>query len=508
MSYVDQPERPSRSISERFQDVWDHPTPFGLLAQIKGLMNLPQTIRDMVDSSRIVTGPAPTTEEEAYIYHQAREYLPRAGFELASAASPTVPKVVGRLPVRPNGGSTLRAEGPSQPTNGVLSSDLRPARPEPYAQPPAVLRPGAGEGGASGVLGGWTSSPAELPWWMQALLPPGAMPVGPLPAGPVARQALPPTALGANRHSGIPNTFGGKPIPEIPPPRPPFAPEASSGGRLPPSIVGLAGLPSDYRELRRVDANSRDAALARPDGEAEPGNEIESPPLAPEQEPPTRDLTLLPWILRRKLVSDEPSEGQDGALSSQRSPQPPANPSGNQPPAIVGPAILEKVRGREDSFDGESQVSVQSDPNHRELRTVSPNSEEVGSTSDLFDPSLIGWRKKRKKTVRRGSFGKGSFPRTSSFAGNGNNGTGGKGPGANGGDDDDYCMSRMWEEKNECHKRSRNGEYAHPHHYGGCLNRASERWDACNRNGGTPPPWEPKKWSMDPDEEVFINIGR
>lgn len=225
----------------------------------------------------------------------------------------------------------------------------------------------------------------------------------------------------------------------------------------------------------------------------------------------TRDIwstaTLLPWILRRKLVGDEPSEAQDGASSSQRSPQPPVNPPGNQPPGIVGPAILEKARRREDSFDAEPQIWEQPDPNYRELRTVSPDSEEVGSTSDLFDPSLIGWRKRRKKTVRKGSSGRGSFPRTSS-AGAGNNGVGGKGGGGNGGDDDDYCSRRRWEEENECSRRWADGEYAHNDFYWGCKEQARLRWDACNRNGGTPPPLEPKKWSLDPHEEVFINIGR
>lgn len=292
MSYVDQPERSSRSFSERFQDVWDHPTPFGLLAQIKGLMSLPQTVRDMVDASRIVTGPAPTTEEEAYIYNQARDYLPRAGFEVASAASPTVPKVVGGLPIRPTGGLAFRAEGGAQPANGVLPSDLRSARPEPYGPPPAVLRPAARESAGSRAGEGLTSSPAELPWWMQTLLPPGAMPVGPLPVGAVGRQVLPPTLPDANRTFGFSSTFSGKQLPEMQPSRPPLAPEASGGRRLPPSIVGLAGLPSggdpNYRELRRVGPDPRAAILSRPDGEDEPRNEVESPPLAPEQASPER----------------------------------------------------------------------------------------------------------------------------------------------------------------------------------------------------------------------------
>src|SRR4051812_13823521 len=123
MSYVDQPERPHRSISERFQDAWDHPTPFGLFAQIKAWMNAPETIRGLVDASRVVTGPAPTTEEEADRYNRAREYLPRAAFEVASAITPTTPRVGGGL-IRPTGGSALPVEGQFPPASGVSRSGL------------------------------------------------------------------------------------------------------------------------------------------------------------------------------------------------------------------------------------------------------------------------------------------------------------------------------------------------------------------------------------------------
>ncbi len=244
----------------------------------------------MIDASRVATGPAPTTEEEAYIYNKAREYLPRAGFEVASAATPTVPKVVGGLPIRPAGGSALGTERTLQPTNGVLSVGPRPARSETYIQPPAVLRPAGTESAGNGIRGGLTSSPAELPWWMRALLPPDALPAGlggPLPVG-VGRQALPPIGPGANKSLGISNAFSDKPIPRMSPIKPPSAPEASGGGRLPPSIIGLTGLPSDHRELTRIDANPRRVVLSRPGDEDEPRHEIESPPLAPEQAPPER----------------------------------------------------------------------------------------------------------------------------------------------------------------------------------------------------------------------------
>ncbi len=231
----------------------------------------------------------------------------------------------------------------------------------------------------------------------------------------------------------------------------------------------------------------------------------------------TRDIwstaALLPWILRRKAVGDEgpngPAEEQNESLLPEHSPEPPANRPGNRPPSIVGPATLENARRREDSPATEPQTSGQPDPNHRELRTVSPDSQEPGSTSDLSDPSLIGWRKRGKKTFRGTSPGGRGSRQQNSTTNNAGGWGGGRGFGRGfGDDDDDYCSSRRWEEEGECKQRRRDLEYAHPDFYGGCMARASARWDACNRNGGTPPPWEPKKWSLDPDEEVFINIGR
>lgn len=339
---------------------------------------------------------------------------------------------------------------------GGQSGSTAPTRSEPRYQSsqPAYSVPADAYGGedgyapTGGVLRGWTSSSPAAPWWAGALTGPGGMPAG----------------LSGPRLGG---RFGGLPFPPVP--------------------VGrgdVVEIPNPHLE-RYIPQSTRDIWNA---------------------------AGLLPWILRDKLVGDERSngaaEGQNGALLSKHSPEPPDNRPGNQRPSIVGPVILEKAKRRDDFLDGEPQVSEQPDPNHRELTTVGPGSQEAGSASDPYEPSLIGWRKRRKKTIRRVSPSGGSSRRTNSSVGVGNNGTGGKGPASNGGDDDDYCVSRRWEELDECNKRWRDGEYAHPDHYGGCKKRAEARWDLCNRNGGTPPPWEPKKWSMDPDEEVFINIGR
>jgi hypothetical protein len=295
MSYVDQPERPHRSISERFQDVWEHPTPFGLFAQIKAWMNAPETIRGLVDASRVVTGPAPTTEEEADRYNRAREYLPRAAFEVASAITPTAPRVVGGLPTRPTGGSAIRVERQSQPASGILPGGLpRPSRAELYDQRPAVLRPGGGEGAGSGILGDLVSAPAELPWWMQAFLPPGSVPAGlgtPLPVGAVGRQALPSGLLDTNRPLRILNPRSELRVPETPSPKLPVPSEANGRSSLPPSILGLGGLADpNHRELRRVSQSSPDGVRAGPNGDGKPSPGVISPPLVPDQEPPVSTL--------------------------------------------------------------------------------------------------------------------------------------------------------------------------------------------------------------------------
>lgn len=79
---------------------------------------------------------------------------------------------------------------------------------------------------------------------------------------------------------------------------------------------------------------------------------------------------------------------------------------------------------------------------------------------------------------------------------------------SDGGDDDDFCTKRKHQEEDECSQRWRDGEFASKDHYWGCRQRAVQRWDACNKNGGRPAPWEPARWSLDPDEEVYFNTDR
>lgn len=297
MSYVDQSERPSRTFSERFQEVWDHPTPFGLIAQIKTLLSAPETIRGLVDASRVVTGPAPGTEEEADKYNRAREYLPRAAFEVASALSPTAPRAVRGPTVRPNTGSGQGVEGGLKAQAGVLgngSHGMPQFGPRSQSHRYAYSELPATQAGpkvpTGGIFGDLVLPPTELPWWMQALAPPVAQPAGaggPLPAGAVGRSAFMPTFPGPERLLRTPRAGG-----EIfgrPSSRSPLQPEPNAGGSVRPPIVGLLGLDSNHRELRRVDQNSRDASRSGTEDDRKPSLGIPSPSIVPDQEPPARE---------------------------------------------------------------------------------------------------------------------------------------------------------------------------------------------------------------------------
>jgi hypothetical protein len=80
--------------------------------------------------------------------------------------------------------------------------------------------------------------------------------------------------------------------------------------------------------------------------------------------------------------------------------------------------------------------------------------------------------------------------------------------GRRGGDDENVCDKRQREEFARCQARARAGEYADPDWLPACLNRATIRWDLCNRNGYRIPRFEPSEWGLDPDEEVWINESR
>src|SRR6266702_2872373 len=99
----DLPQRPQRPFSQRLQDVWDHPTPLGLIAQIRAAIDAVNTIPNVMDSSAMWANPSPSTEEEAYWYNQARDRLPGAVFDVAREFAPGVPRGTGGFLGRPIG---------------------------------------------------------------------------------------------------------------------------------------------------------------------------------------------------------------------------------------------------------------------------------------------------------------------------------------------------------------------------------------------------------------------
>lgn len=285
MPYNDQLELKQRPFSERFKDVWDHPTPFGLIAYIKALTEAAQAIPGAIDASRIVTGRPPSTEEEAERYNQARDYLPRAAFQIASAVAPTAPRIAGGIPIKPGGNAFSQPPFPG----------MRPQSPGyPFDKPPAVLGPGVSRDSARQAVDEFTSPVTEIPWWLRALLPPTGMTAtlgAQLPGGAVLRQTLSPELTGASRSFRTPNLRSEFQAPETPPSNPFGTPNATGGGRLPPSILGAGGLPDpNYRELRRVSASATDEDPSGADADGLPSSQVPSPSLVPDQQPPESTL--------------------------------------------------------------------------------------------------------------------------------------------------------------------------------------------------------------------------
>jgi hypothetical protein len=221
---------------------------------------------------------------------------------------------------------------------------------------------------------------------------------------------------------------------------------------------------------------------------------------------------LLPEALSRLL----PTDARGRSAQEQRTPV-----SGGQPPndsrdpkaGILGWPSQQDPRDRGSARNDAGQRSSEElDPSFRKLMRVpapaegAPKSDEPPSfPSDT--PSYPDSLSRRTKTPQGGAPGvtsssatKNSLRGSSGFGGN-------RGRGRNRpGDPDEFCLRRWLQEQDEC--RERYDEYAHSHHYWGCLDNASDRFKACYANGGSPPSWEPPKWRPDPHEEIWINPDR
>jgi hypothetical protein len=96
MAWRVSPQQLGRVI-ERFPDYWDHPDSDGAIAVVKDLLN---GIVNSVNAANIVTGPPPSTEEEAFQQNYARDHGPGAAFDAVKDLAPGAPKGTGGLLAR------------------------------------------------------------------------------------------------------------------------------------------------------------------------------------------------------------------------------------------------------------------------------------------------------------------------------------------------------------------------------------------------------------------------
>jgi hypothetical protein len=254
MVWVVSPQQVGRII-ERFPDYWDHPDPNGAVAVVKDLLN---GIVNSVNASNIVTGPPPSTEEEAFQQNYARDYGPGAAFSAVKHLAPGVPKGTGGLLARGfadaarNGLQGAAASAGKQA--GGLAGRLEQTIEEQGA-PRAIERPGSlptrapvptrdSPGQIAGTPAWASSKPFAVPGQQPTLGPPfkgyGEAPsnVSPNPAPP---------AWDSNRPFAVPTA--------PPPQRPPFV---GYGGSPPQALKD-----PDFRQLSRMpSAQSNNGAMS------------------------------------------------------------------------------------------------------------------------------------------------------------------------------------------------------------------------------------------------------
>jgi len=231
MSYVDFNTEPRDSVSDRLQDLWDHPRALSLIGMIsRGVHG----VKNLMDYARILSGPPPSTEEEAYRYNWARDHAPVAAFNAASLFNPAAPRGAGGIFARP-------VSGPASATRELTASNFR----EPSVLPatlPRALRP-ASEAEVSAVAGaGLKRSPIDT-----------RAPQG----GLLARLRELDEAEARPLDNG-----GSESVP--------------------------APLDPNLRQLTRVPSNLRASDSPRPEAIRVPLPEIESPPLSPGEKPVPR----------------------------------------------------------------------------------------------------------------------------------------------------------------------------------------------------------------------------
>lgn len=456
----DLPQRPQRPFSQRLQDVWDHPTPFGLIAQIKAAVDAVNAIPNAMDSSAIWAGPSPLTEEEAYRYNQARDRLPGAAFDVVREFAPGVPRGTGGFLGRPI---------------GELAVPGRPAA-------PAAIRPDWVE--TRGLPSQHELPKPNLDKSTNTSVPPAPRAVaedrslqrygGPPSSQPTPTQAPRPRPA-ADDHLEIPGFLRRQSDPAAPADAPKSPAPTSSGPqweqRWPPPPRYYEPLPS---EKAAVERSEKEAILEDRRLEKQRADEYGQSRRV-YRDPIDDDHLAIPEFLRRQ---------DDGKGSSE-----PRDPSFRE--LVRGPIVRQENK----MLPGVGQVlPKQSDPNSRRLTRVPSDPQRADSSGSedgryilpiMKPPPLVPDQEPLGRVVAEQSSG----------------GSNSSGNGMQGGGDKNFCPDRWLDETASCDKfwfpETNRWKDA-------CKARANDRLSLCNGNRGTPDPKEPGEydWKEIPEKNL------
>ena len=445
-------QRPQRPFSQRLEDAWDHPTPFGLIAYIKAAVNAARAIPGVMDDAATWTGPSPSTEEEAYRYNQARDRLPGAAFNVVQEFAPGIPRGAGGVLGRPLGGSAGLGRS-AAPTS--IRPDWVETRglPSQYELPNPGLDKGphygpSTNGPASTTLGPvaedrspqrFVSPPSPQPALTQA---PPARPAADDPLeipGFLRRRSPDPVPSSDRPKSPLPSSSAPQWEQRWPPPQS-YEPFLSKKPVVEPREETLEDY-FRYLERQRSDEPARSRPVYR--------------------DPVDDDHLNIPDFLLRKNNGKGSSEPPD-------------------------PNFRQLVRVPTKTLEGNGDAST----NPPEAELIAPSVEPDSAT--IFSD----WLARRRKSRKAPGNGYGNGGRR------GGGGKGGGGGGSNREDDDDPCGAEAAIERAKCFDQRE--DLVHPHYFWGCMDRTAEWEQWCRRPNGKP---GPLKWTR-PDEETWRNYGR
>jgi hypothetical protein len=463
----DLPQRPQRPFSQRLQDVWDHPTPFGLIAQIKAAVDAVNAIPNVMDSSARWASPSPSTEEEAYWYNQARDRLPGAAFDVVQEFAPGIPRGTGGVLGRPIGGSAVPGRS-AAPAN--IRSDRIEGRgvPSQHELPEPNLDKGPYYG--QGINSAAPSAPR--PVIEDRSLQRYVGPTSPPPAPTQTPQARP----AADDHLEIPPFLRRQPPDRAAIADGPKSPAPASSGpqwepRRPPPPRYYEPSPS---ERAAVERSEKEAILEDRRLEKQRADEYGQSRRV-YRDPIDDDHLAIPEFLRR--------QGEGKGSSEPRDP--------NFRELVRGPIVPQENK----TPPGVGQVlPKQSDPNSRQPTRVPSDPQRANSSASedgryilpiMKPPPLVPDQEPLGRVVAEQSSG----------------GSNSSGNGMQGGGDKNFCPDRWLDEKIRC------DDFWFPgtnRWKDACRARADDRLSLCNGNRGTPDPKEPDEydWKEVPEKNL------